>query len=101
MKKSLRKSAKQLRRFLDGKALRSALAASERKLKKLTAQHEKLRTRFAAHESPEKLSYQALLKRVQALVSKYVPRKSAALIVTKGDPALLEQRCKTVWHFPR
>ena len=100
-------SVKPAKRRLNVKArLQSALVANERALKKLCAAQattearlEKLRARLAI--SPETLAYQALLKRLRMFVGKHLPRKATALIVTKGDPALLEQRCKTAWHFPR
>src|SRR5438270_5635402 len=45
--------------------------------------------------------YQRLIGRLRAAVEQVIPERSTALVVTKGDPALLALGERTAWHFPR
>jgi hypothetical protein len=46
-------------------------------------------------------SYRALGDRVRESIREIVPAEATVLVVSKGDPALLELDGRPAWHYPR
>ena len=76
----------------------AALAREQARLDKLRAQL----TEQTARESltPEQQAYQEMAARLQKLCLRHIPRRSTALVVTRGDEKLLKFSAKAA-HFPR
>jgi hypothetical protein len=46
-------------------------------------------------------AYAACIKRIRETVRQVLPRDSTVIVVSKGDPALLDLYGRRAWHFPR
>jgi hypothetical protein len=53
------------------------------------------------YERRPKPSYQALVERCRRLVCGVVPSDATVLVISKGDPQLLNLEGRAAWHFPQ
>jgi len=53
----------------------------------------------AVRRDLERLQYTQMIGRIQAAVDVCLPHNAVVLVVSKGDPRLLELRGRTGWHF--
>jgi glycosyltransferase involved in cell wall biosynthesis len=51
--------------------------------------------------SREKELYAELLGRIRECVEKAIPKNATVLVISKGDPELLDLHGRRAWHFPR
>jgi hypothetical protein len=48
----------------------------------------------------ERPAYMACIERIRETVRRTLPRDSTVIVVSKGDPALLDLHGRRAWHFP-
>jgi hypothetical protein len=70
---------------------------SLRKAKKLTSQT----TPLGSSSTPIELDRAVLLERIRAAVHRLAPYDATVIVVSKGDPELLNLYGRRAWHFPR
>ncbi len=58
-----------------------------------------LKTKRLVNE--ERSAYQQLIHQLHEAIRRDIPRGATAIVVNKGDPAVLRLKGRTLWHFPR
>jgi hypothetical protein len=58
-----------------------------------------LKAKRLVNEEPS--AYQQLIQQLHDAIRRDTPRGSTAIVVSKGDPAVLRLKGRTLWHFPR
>jgi GT2 family glycosyltransferase len=62
--------------------------------------YERAHAPWSPHSAPEDPEYTAMVGRLQHLVREHVPVGQSLVVVSKGDPALLEIEGRPARHFP-
>ncbi len=60
-----------------------------------------VRRRRPAAKDPQKAAYRQFLPRFREVVCRAIPPDGTAIVVSKGDEALLNLEGRTAWHFPQ
>ncbi len=88
--------------------LRRRLAAAEAELRFYKSKHEWLQSALDTQRHARQLleasvaaSYRATIARIREVVSSVTPKQARLVVISKGDPELVQFDDRPAWHFPQ